>query len=213
MTLPMGPSAFALSGEKLSYIESRLVGPGRFVRWSILAFITLIFPSLFFVSVESSVTLTILGVLGGFMMRNVDTVFGRLFGNSGISARSSQSVDISTAVPFIFPFVFMVFLGWIFDLYVLILITVQMVIYEYLLISIPLLVQLATFIARSIVLVRLGPVARLIMDPEYRPSSMGISSSSATSELLSTRNPPPAAASAFVPFQGSGNTLQSNASE
>ena len=202
----MGESvSFALSSRAL-VLYNRPVG-------SFIAFIFLIFSSLFFVSVESSVTLTILGILGGFMMRNIDTVFGRLFGNSGISARSSQSVDISTAVPFIFPFVFMVFLGWIFDLYVLILIAVQMVINEYLLISIPLFVQLATFIGRSIVLVRLGPVARLIMDPEYRPSSMGSSSTSATSELLTTRIPPPVAASAFVPFQGSGNTLQSDASE
>lgn len=213
MALPMGPSAFALSGEKISFIESRLVGRRRLIRWAILAFIILIFPSLFFVSVESSVTLTILGILGGFMMRNVDSMFGSVFGGSSHGTRSSQSVDVSTAVPFIFPFVFMVFLGWIFDLYVLILLTAQMVATENIFISTSLCIQLMVFIARSVVLVRLVPVARMIMDPEYSPSSMRSTSSTAgTNTELLARNPPPAPAS-FVPFQGAGNTLQTNASE
>ena len=62
------------------------------------------------------------------MLRNLDPLFGRIFGISGHN-RISVSVDVSTAVPFIVPFVFMVFLGWIFDFYVLILGIVHMVFY------------------------------------------------------------------------------------
>jgi hypothetical protein len=215
MTLPMGPSALALTTEKSNFIQSRLIGPWSLIRWAILSFIVLIIPSIVFVSIESAVTLTLLGILGGFMLRNLDPLFGRIFGISGHNNRISVSVDVSTAVPFIFPFVFMVFLGWIFDFYVLILGIVQMFMYGYFIFSIPFVIQIMVFISRTIVLVRLVPVARMIIDPDYVPNTISSSqamTSGPSSELLS-RNPAPTQPGVFTPFQGSGNTLQSNPSE
>jgi hypothetical protein len=211
----MGPSAFALTADKSMFINSRLVGTWNLVRWAIVSFALLIIPSLVFVSIESTVTLTLLGILGGFMMRNVDPFFSRVFAQAELNVIASSSVDVSTAVPFIFPFVFMVFLGWIIDLYVLINEIVPMVMYAFIAFSIRFMIQIIVFISRTIVLVRLLPVARMIIDPDYMPGSISASHATATgpsSELLS-RPPVSQPPGTFIPFQGTGNSLQSNASE
>ena len=209
MTLPMGPSTFALPPEKLSYMQSRLAGRRRLVRWAVVGFILLIIPALLFVSVDTCLNLTLTGLLGGFVLRNIDSFFGQIFGASAGRSQTSVSADVSTAVPFVFPFVLLVLFWWISDLYTIVIITVQMAIHGVYVPSVSLTIQILVFLTRSIVLVRLIPVARMIMDPDYLPSStlpQDQQVSGASSELL-TRNRV-SDTTRFTRFQGSGNTLQ-----
>jgi len=110
-------------------------------------------------------------------------------------------------VPFIFPFVFMIFLGWLYDVFGVVMLIVDIAGFGALPPWTPLVIKLVAFAARTAVLIRLGPVARMIMDPGYIPSNLATNS---TVLLVRAPQPPERPMPQFQTFTGQGNVLASS---
>jgi hypothetical protein len=205
MALPMGPSAFAMSGDKLMYIHNRLVGGRNIDRWCIVTFSPLIIPMMVYVSIPDGISMILLSLIGGFMMRNIDVYFLKFFGSS-----TEISADATTAIPFIFPFVFTIFLGWLYDVVFVIFFIITILKDQSLPPYLPLCVQFSAFIGRTIVIIRLGKSARMIMDPGYVPRDLTFPSTSAPLVRTTVAVVGPTRTPQFQAFSGQGTVLSSS---
>jgi hypothetical protein len=140
-----------------------------------------------FVSIPDSISMILLGIMGAFLLRTVDPIIG------------TSSGDTAGAVPLIFPFVFTSFIGFLYDVFFIIQLIIQLFGAQFIPPMGYLVSRILALIARVIVIVRLSNVARMIIDPREQPPPTTTTTSSV---LLVDRTRPQ-----FQAFSGQGNVL------
>ena len=183
MAIPMGGGQ-SFSGDKLAYIESKLTEK-NLIRISVLVYFILIVPMAMYKQPQDVVDMVISSLGGGIMLRGVDVIFGKIFGkgNNGVVS----------ATPFVFPVVFITFTGVIFDILAIVNFSINMYFGPAFMLTI------IALMARAVVVIQLGKVARMILDPSFEPADLVREQT----VLLRTEQPPPT----FTPFFGQGQRL------
>lgn len=189
-----------VSGDKLAFFSKCLLEGNR-VRYCSLLFGIMIVPMFFVKGIGGGLDMLIISVMMGFMMRNIDPFFKRIFGG--------QTDAPASVVPFLLPVAMTVGFGAIFDA----VIVISCLWNGYFDVWVVFLILVLA--ARIVVLRTTFPLARMVLDVNYFPPGYVNQGSSGQVVFLPRR---PAAApevdavetgssNAFKPFTGTAHTL------
>ena len=195
--MPEIPSRFFhmqsnVSGDKIVYMTETLCRGNR-MRFCALLFFALIPPMTVIKGIGGFLDMTITGLLMGFMLRNIDSVWARLLKGTGTSPAG--------VVPFLLPVAMTTGFGAILDAFVVL----SAIFNQFW--TVWLAVWILSLAVRIVVCATTLPLARMVMDPNYHPAG-------ATNGLL-VRQPAPqeleaAQEPAFRPFSGSAFTTSAS---
>lgn len=193
-----------VSGDKIAYMTDCLLA-GNKMRHCAFIFTLLIVPMTLMKGLGGAIDMTIIVLMMGFMLRNIDAVFAKIFKGT---ANSPAAV-----VPFVLPIAMTVGFGAIFDFFIV----VSTIANGYF--SIWLAVLVLTLATRIVVCRITFPLARMMIDPNYVPQGLAARISTVGQDGLLIRQPaapsdPEAGqqmttSSSFRPFSGAAFTTSS----
>ena len=193
-----------VSGDKIAYMTDCLLDGNR-MRYCAFIFTLLIAPMSMMKGLGGGIDMTIIALMMGFMLRNIDAVFAKIFKGTASSPAG--------VVPFVLPIAMTVGFGAIFDFFIV----VSTIANGFFSIWLALLVL--TLAARVVVCSITFPLARMVIDPNYVPPAMAARGSAVGQDGLLIRQPAApsdpeagqqmATSSSFRPFSGTPFTTSS----